>query len=154
MANAIKYSALGSIVTAIPGNTTAPTLKNLSSAARKLGDEIDWTQTGERWQEANAQLKVRGASAFTSGGYVDLYLVKKLNGNYNYGSDSLTPPATDFAGRFFLDSVSTQQYITIQIVLPNCPFKPFLINNGGQAFTNTNDENELRIEPYDFNEVQ
>lgn len=156
MANAIKFSALGTFTTAIAGAGVAPTLKALANNGRKLGGELDLTAGGARQREANWDLYVRGASAFTAGGTVELYFVKSIDGtNYETGDDSTTPQQACLVGVFYLGAVSTQQRLSLAgIPLPNCKFKPLLINKGGQAFTNTDDENILSYRTYDPNEVQ
>lgn len=156
MANAIKYGALGSYTTAIAGAGVAPTLKNLSSAARKLGNAIDLTASGSRNLEANWDLLVRGASAFSATGAIELYFVKSIDGtNYENGDDSTDPPPSALVGIFYPRAVTTAQRISIaRIPLPNCIFKPFIYNKGGQAFTNTDNENVLSYRAYDPLEIQ
>lgn len=155
MANAIKYSARGTFTANILGTASTPTAKNLSNNAQKLGQAIDLTGSGSRQQEANFQLACRGASAFSAGGYVALYLITSVNSQYEDGDDSVAPPASAWVGNFPLRAVSTQQYVNLEAIpIPNCPFKPMIINKGGQNFTNTDGENTLGYEAYDPNEVQ
>lgn len=153
MANPQKFGARGSIVTAIAGASSAPTLKNLSSGSYKLGNEIDLTGSGSRYLESNWQLKLRAASsAFAVGDYCDLYILPKVNGQYPSGSDSVLPASAYFAGRFEVrEAVTTQLYINLAgIALPNSPFKPLLTNNTTRGLTNTDNENVLSYEPYDI----
>lgn len=147
MANSVKWSALATHTLAIAGDASSPTLKNLASGSLILGDAIDWT--ADKSQFGLWQLRVRGASAFSSGGYVAVYFVLAQDGtNYEDGGTSVTPakaPAMIFPVR----AVNTQQIIVIPHALfPPSKFKPLLINSGGQAFTNTNDENQLHYRAY------
>lgn len=149
MANEVKWTALSSVVNSILGAGSAPTAKNLSNAARKIGSEYDNATNKKRW--AAFQLKCRGASSFTAGGYVELYIVPALDGtNYADGDDSTTPQACMLVGVFPVRAVNTQQVITITgVSVPPCKFKPLIINQGGQAFTNTDAENLLDMYLYD-----
>jgi len=149
MANAIKWSALGTFTTAIAGAGVAPTLKALANAAQKLGAEID-NATATRNVLADWVLDVRGASAFTAGTWVELYFVQSVDGtNYADGDDSVAPAASALVGTFPLRAVSTQQRLALRgIELPPTKFKPLVINRGGQAFTNTDNENVLSYRPY------
>jgi hypothetical protein len=140
-----KWSALGTFTTAIAGASTAPTLKALANNAGKLGNAIDLTGSSDRQMFAHWDLYVRGAAAFTAGGSADLYLVPAVDGtNYADGGDSTQPPAACFVGSFDLAAVATQQRrVLLMVPLPHALFKPLLWNSGGQAFTNTDNENVL-----------
>jgi hypothetical protein len=152
MANAIKWSALGTFTLAIAGDASSPTLKNLANGSSILGNELDWTT--DRSQFGLWQLRVRGASAFSTNGYVALYFILAADGtNYEDGSTSVTPAGGGYLV-FPVRAVSTQQIITIPHVLfPPSKFKPLIVNFGGQAMTNTNDENQLHYRAYS-DEVQ
>lgn len=140
-----KWSALDTFTTAIAGASSAPTLKALASGGRKIGNAIDLTSSGARQMFAHWDLYVRFASAPSAGSPVDLYLVPAVDGtNYADGSDSVDPPASTYVGTFDVSAVSTQQRrVLLMVALPNVLFKPLLINNAGQAFTNTDNENIL-----------
>jgi hypothetical protein len=147
MSTPTLWSALGTFTLAIAGDASSPTLKNLASAGQILGNEIDWT--ADRSQYGIWQLRVRGASAFTAGSSVVVYFIQAADGtNYEDGDTSVLPakaPRIIFPVR----AVSTQQIIDVDPVLfPATKFKPLLVNNGGQAFTNTTDENQLHYRPY------
>lgn len=153
MANSIKWSALGSVLTFINGDNTAPTLKNLASLGQKLGNEVD--NSTDRNQYADFELQVRGVSAFTIGDYAELYLIQCLDGtNYSDGSDSVSPPPSTLVGIFPFQAVSTAQRLVLKhVFLPATKFKPLIINKGAQALTNTDNENLLRLRTYN-NEIQ
>lgn len=148
MANAIKWSALGSTLTVINGDGSVPTLKNLSNLGKKLGNEVD--NATDRNQYADFELQVRGSSAFTTGGYAELYLIQALDGtNYADGNDSISPPASALVGVFpFLADTTQQRIVVRHVFLPATKFKPLIVNKGGPAFTNTDNENLLRMRTY------
>lgn len=153
MANAVKWSAQGTYTQIINGDASAPTLKNLADGAKKLGIEVDGAT--ERNQYGDFVLDVRGASSFASTGVVQLYLIPCIDGtNYVNGSDSIVPGGNLLAYTFQLQAVSTQQKLgALHIQLPACKWKPLILNNGGQAFTNTDNENVLSYRPYN-DEIQ
>ena len=140
-----KWSALDAYTTAIAGASTAPTLKNLASAGRKIGNALDFTGSGNRQMFIHWDLLVRFAVAPVAGAPVDLYLVPAIDGtNYADGSDSVDPPASCYVGSFDVGAVATQQRRPLLMIpLPNVIFKPLIINLAGQAFTNTDNENIL-----------
>lgn len=133
----------------INGDATTPTLKALASAGQKCGNEID--NTTALYMNIDWELYVRGASAFTAGTTVDLYLVPAIDGtNYTDGADDSTaPPSSTYHCSFPLRAVSTQQRISVtgRMIGPG-KYKPVVINNGGQAFTNTDNENILYYRTY------
>lgn len=153
MANAIKWSALGTFTTAIAGAGTAPTLKNLANNAQKLGNEID--NTSGRNIYADLDLFCRFQSAPSAGGTCEVYFIQSVDGtNYADGDDTVAPPITALVAVIPVRAVTTQQRIAYrQIVLPATKFKPLLINKSGQAMTNTDNENILSYRPYN-EEVQ
>lgn len=153
MANKILWSALGTYTTAIAGAGVAPTLKNLANGGQKIGNEID--NTSARDQYADWDLYCRFASSPSAGGSCDLYFIQAVDGtNYQDGDDSVAPPVTAYVGSFPVRAVTTQQRVDLrQVMLPATKFKPLLINNSGQAMTNTDNENILSYRPYD-DEVQ
>ena len=152
MPNAINWSALGTFTTAIAGGATAPTLKNLSSGSNKLGNEIDNATAQDQY--ADFELKVRLQVAPTAGDVVSLWFVQASDGtNYEDGSDTVTPQKPPDVV-FPLRAVTTQQQITRKhILLPATKLKPLIVNDSGQAFTDTDDENVLSYVPYN-DEVQ
>lgn len=151
MANAVKWSALGTFTEVIHDDASAPTMKALAAGAAKLGEEIDNTQ-GNLY--GLFELMARGATAFTTGDYIAVYFILAANGtNYEDGSDSVVPSREpDIV--FPLRATAAQQKITAKnVLLPACKFKPLLVNNGSVALTNTNAENALNYRSYS-NEIQ
>jgi hypothetical protein len=144
----VLWTSPSASVTVINGDATTPTLKNLSSGSTKLGDEVDGAT--DLVVFADFELQVRFASSPTAGRPVELYIVEAFDGtNYADGSDSVLPAGTSLAGAFLVRAVSTQQRIAISGVrLPPFKWKPLIRNNGGQNFTNTDDENVLRMRTY------
>jgi len=153
MPSTILYDASPSLTTVIHHDATTPTLKNLASNGRKLGSEINNATALNQY--GLFELTVKGASAFTTGGYVELYLIPCADGsNYADGDDATDPPSSCLAGIFPLQAVDTQQRLTIWgVVLPPVKFKPLIINRGGQDFSNSDSENSLRFGAYN-DEVQ
>ena len=153
MPNKILYDATPTMAALILGAATAPTAKGLANNGKKLANEFD--NAAGLNQYGVAELYVRGASAFTAGGYVELYLIPAADGtNYSDGSDSVAPPLSCLAGNFPVLAVSTQQRLTLWgLVLPPLKFKFLIINKTGQAFTGTDDENILKFGAYS-DEVQ
>lgn len=149
MANALKWSSPASATTVINGDTTAPTLKNLANAGQKIGSEVD-NETGKN-RFAAFDLYCRFQSAPSAGGYCALYLVPAVDGsNYGDGNDSVAPPSTYMVGMFPVRAVTTQQRVEmVSVPLPPFKFKPLLINQSGQAMTNTDNENVLKIRQYE-----
>lgn len=146
MANTVKWSTLGTYTTLIDGAASAPTLKNLASAARVLGSEVN-NEAGNQYCEI--ELKVRGAVAFGATAYMALYFVIAADSTNYEDGDASTTPARPPDVIIPVRAISTQQRITLRnIVLPNAKFKPLFINNGGQALTNTDGENVLYYRAY------
>ena len=150
-----KLSALGTYTTAIAGAGVAPTLKALASNGMKIGNEIDLTGSSARNLYVNLDLLCRGAAAFTAGTVVEVYFILTVDGtNYADASDSVAPPLTALVAQFPLRAVDTAQRIAFgSIPLPNAKFKPLVWNKGGQAFTNTDNENVLSYRVYDLANV-
>lgn len=149
MANAVKWSALGTYTTAIAGGADAPTLKNLANDGQKLGGEID-NATSARDMYADFDLLCKFQSAPSTGGYVALYLIQSVDGtNYADGTDSVAPPATALVGTFPVRAVTDAQRVALRhVLLPPTKFKPLVVNKSGQAMTDVNDENVLSYRPY------
>lgn len=147
MANALKWSALGTRTLIINGDATTPTLKNLTSTSRKLGNEIDNASVQNQYAEWYADL--RFASAPAAGAVVEVYFIEAHDDtNYEDGDDSTTP-AKPPAFLIPVRAVTTQQKIVIPyILLPPFKFKPLVINTAGQALTNTDNENRLYYRTY------
>lgn len=148
--NLVKWSAQGTFTTLIAGAASSPTLKNLASGARILGDAIDPTGSSDRYLYCDLDLYLRAASAPAAGAYVEVYFIKSVDGtNYEDGDASVAPPATALVARIPVRAVNTQQRIAhLRIVLPSCKFKPLFANTSGQALTNTDDENILSYRVY------
>lgn len=148
-----QYSTLGTFTTAIAGATTAPTLKNLASSGRKLGNEIDLTTT--RPTLSNWELKCKFGTGPTANKPIELYFIKAVDGtNYEYGDDSNDPPLSALVGVFTVQSTTNSQRISLDgITLPNCKFKPFIYNKTNQAFTNVDDDNILSYRTYNIESV-
>lgn len=154
----LKYTALQAApVVAIAGAAVAPTLKNLAAGANKLGDTIDLsgTDANDRDLFFDWELQVRGAVAFTAGEFVELYFIPALDGtNFADGSDTIDPQPELLAHTFTVRAVSTQQRLGVTgLPAPLVPFKPLVINQTGQAFTNTDNENVLRYRLYSIEDV-
>lgn len=138
-----KWGALSSVAVFFSeAGGAVPTLKALASTSLILSAEYDNTTNLYAW--LNLDLKVRGASAFTSGGTVDFWILPALDGtNYPDGTAG-TAPARAPDGYFYLRPVATAQRLAqTQIQIPPCKFKILIRNSGGQAFTNTDNENTL-----------
>lgn len=151
-----KYTALNTFTTAIAGASSSPTLKNLSDASRKLGNEIDnTTSSANRDTLSNWELKCKFGSSPTANKPVELYFIKCPDGtNYEYGDDSNDPPPTALAGVFPVQATTNAQRICLEnISLPSCKFKPFIYNRSGQAFTNVDNDNILSYVTYNIESV-
>ena len=148
MANAIKWSALGTLTTVINGADVAPTLKNLANNGQKLGAEVD--NATDRNMYADFELLCKFQSAPSAGGYVALYLVQAVDGtNYADGSDSVAPPATTMVGTFPVRAVTDAQRVVVRhVLLPASKFKPLAVNKSGQSMTNVDAENVLTMRAY------
>lgn len=153
MPNTILHDAAPTLAVIINGDDTTPTLKNLLNNGQKLGSEIN--NAASLNQYGLFELQVRGTSAFTAGGYLELYFILAADGtNYSDGDDSVVPPNGALAGIFSVQSVASQQRLTLWgLVLPPVKFKPLIINKTGQNLTNTDDQNVLRFGAYN-DEVQ
>jgi hypothetical protein len=141
-----KWSALGSPVTLIAGTA----LNALANNTNVLGSAYDNSLAANRYQLAKVTLDVRGASAFTASAFVKVWLLPLTGNGTDYEDGAVgTTPARDPDIEFALRAVNTQQRIVEAIaVLPPGSFKPLLRNEGGQAFTSSNTENVLTMEPY------
>lgn len=137
------YTVPSAFTAAIAGASSAPTLKNLSSGSNKLGNAIDLTSTKELF--SNWELKVKFQSSPVANNSVDLYFIKSVDGtNYETGDDSTAPTSASYVGSFLVQSNTNSQIIVLKnIKLPNCIFKPLVINNAGQSFTNVDNDNVL-----------
>ena len=151
MANAVKWSALGTFTTAIAGAATAPTLKSLTNNGRKTGNTIDNSAAGVRNILSDWELKVTFAIAPAANSPVELYFLKMPDGtNPEYGDDtSIDPPPSALVGVFPCRAATVVQRITLRgIVLPATAFKPYVINKAGQAFTGVDNDSILSFIPY------
>ena len=138
-----KWTALGTRTEIINGDATTPTLKNLAAASRKVGNAVD--NAANKNQYAHFELRVRYAVAPTTSLLCNLYLLPSSDGtNHSDGDDSTDPAENLLAWTFQVRGVSTQQLIiSPPILIPATKFKPLLYNRANQAFTNTDNENEL-----------
>lgn len=109
--------------------TELNSLGNGSAAVATSG--IDNTANLDLW--ADFQLNVTFGSAPTAGTTVDLYLIPSLDGT-NYADSGVTL-GPYYVGAFPLRATTSAQ---IQVVtrVPLIPgkFKPYVVNNAGQAF--------------------
>lgn len=144
--NPVLYTSPTIIALAINGDANTPTLKGLTNDGKRLGVEID--PAGKTF--GLFVLRSKGASAFSANGFAELYLIPKFDGsNYSDGSDSVAPPRTCLVGTFDLRADTSQHIIPIwNVDIPPTPFKTLLINRGGQAFTDNNDDNQLLYSLY------
>jgi len=153
MANAVKWSALGSYTTAISGTTLAPTLKNLGAAARVLGNEIDNTLAppSGRFTLSEWDLLVKFITAPAAGAYLSLYFMQAVDGtDYQDGDASVVPPQSAWVGNFLARAVATSQRIALSGVrLPPTKFKPLVTNNGSTGLSNTDGDSILSFVTYD-----
>jgi hypothetical protein len=133
--------AAGNLVT---GNGTAGDMKNLANAASAIGAEVD-NEGGSIL--AGIELRVRCASAPSGSPYIEVWFLTDLGGS-SYEDGAAGAPGTVPARAPDLiipvRLVSTQQVIALgPVPLPNACFKALLRNSTGQAFTNTDSENQL-----------
>ena len=145
------YAAQGTFTTAIAGASSTPTLKNLSSAGRKIGNALDFTSSG-KYMISNWELKCKFQSSPRSLATVELYFVKSIDGtNYETGDDSTDPTWVSFIGTFIVQANTSAQRIALKnITLPDCVFKPMIVNTAGQAFTNVDNDNILSYRTYNI----
>lgn len=139
-----QFGTQSTFTTAIGGTATTPTLKNLTSGGRKLGNAIDFTASG-RYIISNWELKCKFTSSPRVLATVELYFIKSVDGtNYETGDDSTDPTWVSYAGTFVVQSNTNSQRIVLRnVVVPNCIFKPYIYNLSGQAFTNVDNDNIL-----------
>lgn len=137
-----KWTALSSVSAIFNDIGVLPALKALASGGLQVSNAID--NSANLYNSLNLSLNVRGASAFTSGSTLDLWILPSLDGaNYEDGSASVTPARPPDA-YFYPRAVSTAQLLALTLLqIPPTKFKLLLRNSGGQAFTNTNAENTL-----------
>lgn len=141
MATETRWSKTPVLAGVIDDGGVHPSAKGLANGSAKLSAAIDNAASLERY--VVLKLRCRGASAFSTGGQVTIWLVTEYDSSYEDGSDSVIP-AGNPVFVFGLRTVSTQQVMhTCVLEAPPCRFKLLIQNNGGQAFTNTDDENEL-----------
>ena len=148
-AQKIRWSAVFGPADLLKSGVSPPSLKNLANDANKLSGEWDNTDNDFNHLYALLQLKCRGAAAFDASGEVKVWILPAVDGtDYEDGGDSLTPDR-DPDYTFTVRAVDTQQIIVIKnVLLPPTKFKLLLRNEAGQAFTNTNGENQLDLLAY------
>ena len=132
------YSA-GNLIT---GDGTSGDLKNLANAAIAQGAEVN-NEGGTIY--AGVELMVRLASGASGSPHVRIWFVTALDGtNYEDGSTSVEPTrAPDIVFPIRLSTTTQMRMVIGPVMLPNAKFKATLKNYTGQAFTNTNSENQL-----------
>lgn len=150
MANPIRWATPSTVVTAINGDTTSPSLKNLANNGQKLGSQYD--NETNRYQFASAELLWTAAASPATNPGVELYLIPALDGtNYGDGDDSILPPSSSFVGVFGLKVATSLQRIVIRdIPIPPFKFKFLVINKTGQFSTNVDNQNGLRMRVYNL----
>lgn len=140
----IFWSALGSSVVVIPGAGVGANLQNLANASNVLAATAFNNNNSAVY--AMFTFSVRGASAFSAGGYMGLWFVKSADGSTYEDGDYNVTPARPVDVVCPVRAVSTQQVINIgPVVIPDGSFKPLFTNQGGQALTNTSGENTLAM---------
>lgn len=101
------------------------------------------------------ELNIDFVSAPTAGTAVELYLIPAPDGtNYDDSTEGASEyaPSSCYAGAFPMQASTAAQKIPLGlgmrglIPLPPCKFKPFLINNSGQAFPASG--STLKMVPY------
>jgi hypothetical protein len=123
----------------LPALTTylSTELNSLANAGLKLGAAI--AAGNEMWAVLELSIAAQGV-ARSAGAYVGVYVVKSLDGGttYEFGSDSLTPPASCFAGSFPLDASTSARVVCILVFIPACTHcKLEVVNATGQALAAT-----------------
>lgn len=146
MANAVKWSALGSAVVGVTGTS----MRSVSDGANKLGSEYDNSSNHNMYADFVGKFTFNTAP--TSGDYVALYLLGAPDGtNYEYGGDAVDPAANSWVGNFIVRTTTATHYCVLKhILLPNTKFKPLIMNEGGSRFSTT--AADLRITFHVYNE--
>ncbi|HOQ61080.1 MAG TPA: hypothetical protein PKZ08_10700 [Vicinamibacterales bacterium] len=147
--NPTKWSALGTHTELI----ATASLKNLANGAGVLGAEVD-NSVGSQY--AYVELSCKGASAFSAGGYVGIWLVHAVDGT-NYEDGSATGPVTPARPADIVIPVrattAQQRQVVGPVLWPPGKFKALLVNATGQAFTNADNENTLYYRTFNDNLV-
>lgn len=149
MANAVKWeTAFGTGSILFDAAASAPTLKNLASGSGVLSNEIDNSTGLNRWMA----LELLFRQVATGGTLpIEVYLVPCYNGtNYADGSapvnnlliGTVQPASSSAAQRLPVVFFTSERF---QFLAPACKFKIFLKNTSGQAFTNTDGENQVTL---------
>jgi hypothetical protein len=148
MTNVVKWGEpMGTGTALYDAAGSAPTLKNLASGSGVLSNEVDNGTLLNRLMSLMLdfrQVSTGGTSP------IEVYLVPCYNGT-NY-ADS-TPSAPQLIGRVQPASSASAQRLPVVFytqekflfLAPNCKFKIFLKNTSGQAFTNTDGENQVTL---------
>jgi len=143
MASELKWEAPGSVQSYL---TTE--LDGLADAGNILGPTIDNETDGSNELYASLELYLAAqASARTDGATVDVYLLPSVDGtNYCYGSDTLDPPLSAYAGSFVLDAATDARYVALpNVSAPPLKFKLLVINNTGQSLAATGNTLKYRL---------
>lgn len=151
MPNQVKYSAYDAFTKVIAG--TGSDLKNLATNTQMLGSAV--VNHTAHMQYGDFVLKCKfGTGPSATDARVDLYLISSVDNSTYEDANSTTPPNTTYVGSFPVQNVTTQQRIGLyHILLPNCDFKPLVINRTGQSTSNVDNENELYLSSYN-DEIQ
>ncbi len=151
MANAIKWSALGSVQVGVTGTALA----SLADGANKLGSEYDNSTAANRNMYADFVFRAEFATAPATNGYVALYLLGAPDGtNYEYGADAVDPAPTSWVGNFVVRQTTANHYCVLKhVLLPATKFKPLVENEAGERLVATVANIRLTFYPYNT-EVQ
>ena len=147
MPNSIKYAALGSPITLIAGDGSSPTLKALASGASVVSAEYDNGHADNRNRFAQIELACRAAVAPSGSPFFYLWFIRSIDGTTFTDGDPSVMPARVADHIINVRTVATQQRVAVPglVELPAGKFKVLLQNNTGQALTNTDGENVLRM---------
>lgn len=131
MANAVKWEAL----VTDRGNVLSTELNALANGSRSAaGSAIN---NGSNLDQYGwLQLDVDFVSSPSAGAYVEVWMVKALNGtDYEDGSDSVDPGAHTLVAIIPVRATTAaQKLMSRTILLPPCPIKFLLTDRTGQAF--------------------
>lgn len=130
MATETKFSSYAQTLT----NCMTTELNALANGSAIIGAAIDNTTNLDLW--ADFQLNVDFVSAPTAGTAVDLYLIPSLDGTNYADSGAVLGPY--YIGSFPMVATTAAQ-IAVVTRVPLIPgkFKPYVVNNSGQAFPAT-----------------
>lgn len=142
-----KWSALSSETLVMPA---ANSLTSLANGGLVISSAFD--NSTNRHQRAQLYLHVNGASAFTAGTTVDVWVIESNGTTYEDG-DASTTPGRPPDGYFFLRATTNQQELYCTVDLPPASVKFLVRNSGGQAFDSTDANNTLGVRTYTTTQV-